>query len=98
MAAFPPPVAPVNDRDRFNAKLFVSYGKIFVYQKDRIESFLLGHDVDLWDIVVDGYIHPVDASGNKVERRVMMEQQKKDYKNHHKARTIFVERYFRLWV
>lgn len=35
-------------------------------------------------MVVDGYIHPVDASGNKFERRVMTGQQKKDYKNHHK--------------
>lgn len=41
-------------------------------------------------MVVNGYIHRVDASGNKVETRVMIDQQKKDYKNHHKARTILL--------
>lgn len=41
-------------------------------------------------MVVDGYIHPVDSSGNKVERRVIMKQLKKDYKIHHKVRTILL--------
>lgn len=41
-------------------------------------------------MVVDGYINPVDASVNKVERRVMTEQHKRDSKNHHKARTILL--------
>lgn len=50
------------------------YGDRFDYLKDRIESFFLGHDVDLWDVVVNGYIHSVGASGNKVERRVMIDQ------------------------
>lgn len=55
-----------------------------------IESLFLGHDVDLWDMVVDGHIHSVDASGDKIEGRVMTDQEKKDYKNHHKARTILL--------
>ncbi|XP_050897860.1 uncharacterized protein LOC127104736 [Lathyrus oleraceus] len=49
-----------------------------------------GNKSNLWDMVVDGYINPVDASVNKVERRVMTEQQKRDYKNHHKDRTILL--------
>lgn len=89
MVSLPPPVAHVNDRDHYNAKPHVFYGDIFDYWKDRIESFFLGHGVDLWDMVVYGYIHPVYASGNKVQRRVMTEQQKKYYKNH-KARTILL--------
>lgn len=41
-------------------------------------------------MVVDGHIHPVDGSGNKVERRMITAQQEKDYKNYHKARTILL--------
>lgn len=41
-------------------------------------------------MVVDSYVHSVDASYNKVERRVMTDQQKKDYKNHHKEVTILL--------
>lgn len=41
-------------------------------------------------MVVDGYIHPVYASGNNIERRVMTKQQKKDYKSNHKARTMLL--------
>lgn len=46
--------------------------------------------MDLWDMVVYGHIHPVDGSGNKLERRLMTDQQKKYYKNHHKAITILL--------
>lgn len=41
-------------------------------------------------MVVDGHIHHIYASGNKIERRVMTKQQKKDYKNHHEARIILL--------
>ena len=41
-------------------------------------------------MVVDGYTHPVDAAGKKIARSSMSDQQKKDYKNHHKARTILL--------
>ena len=42
----------------------------------------------MWDLVVDGYSPPVDRSGNKIERKTMTDSQKKEFKNHHKARTI----------
>ena len=32
----------------------------FDYWKDRIKSFFLEYDVDLWDMVMNGYIHHVD--------------------------------------
>ena len=65
-------------------------GEDFEYWKDRLESFFLGHDSDLWDIVLDGYKHPIDSEGNKVDRKNMDRQQKADFKNHHRARNIFL--------
>lgn len=91
MVALLPPAALVNDRDHYNAKPPIYDGDRFDYWKNRIECFFLGHSVDLWDMVFDGYTHPIDASGNKIERRMMMEQQKKHYKNNHKARTILLK-------
>ena len=84
--------APVtnNEKDHYSVKPPVFDGDKFDYWKDRIESFFLGYDVDLWDLVVDGYNHPVDVAGNKVARSAMTDQQKKDYKNNHKARTILL--------
>ena len=90
MVTLPPPTSQTNDRDYYNVKPLVFYGDRLDYWRDRIESFFLNHDVDLWDIVVYGYIHSMDASGNNVERRVMTNEQKKDYQNHHKARTILL--------
>lgn len=52
-------------------------------------SFLVTN-VDLWDLVVDGYIHLVNAEGNLLSRSDMSDQQKKDFKNHHKAITILL--------
>ncbi|CAI8615440.1 unnamed protein product [Vicia faba] len=78
------------DRDRFSGKPPVFDGENFDYWKDRIESFFLAHDVDLWDMVTDGYTHPVNASGQKIDRKTMSDQQKRDFKNHHKARTILL--------
>lgn len=51
MAANPHP-SVVNDRDNYDVKSLVFYGEIFGYWKDRIRSFFLGHDVDIWDMVV----------------------------------------------
>lgn len=61
MAGVPPPVALVanNAKDHYSAKPPVVYGKND-YLKDIIESLFLGHDVDLWDMVFDGDIHPID--------------------------------------
>ena len=55
-------------------------GEDFSYWKDRRESFISGYDPDLWDVVSDGYKHPVDAKGNKIDRKSMEKQQKIDYK------------------
>lgn len=41
-------------------------------------------------MVIDGYTHPIDANGTNLERRKMNEKQKKDYKNHHRSRTILL--------
>lgn len=65
-------------------------GEKFDYWKYRIESFLLGYDADLWDLVIDGYTHPSNDEGKKFERKSMNEVQKKEFKNHHKARTILL--------
>lgn len=83
-------VAQTNDKYHYNAKPLVFYEGRFDYWNDKINIFFLGQDFDLWDLVVDGYEHPIYASGTKVERRVMTYQQKKDYKNHHKVRTVFL--------
>src|ERR1044072_2937127 len=72
----------------YSAKPPIFDGEKFGYWKDRIESFFLGFDVDLWDIVVEGYEHPKDTEGKIVSRSQMTEAQKKKFQNHHKARTI----------
>ena len=41
-------------------------------------------------MVIDGYTHPVDESGQKIDRKRMSDQQKRDFRNHHKARTILL--------
>ena len=78
-----------NDKS-YNVKPPIFDGEKFEYWKDRLESFFLVHDVDLWDMVFDGYVPPTDATGKEIARRAMTDQQKKDYKNHHKARTILL--------
>src|SRR3954468_4193870 len=65
-------------------------GKNFEYWKDRFESYFLGLDDDLWDLLVDGYKHPVNASGVNMSRQEMSDDQKKQFKNHHKSRTILL--------
>ena len=53
-------------------------GENFNYWKDMIKSFFLAYDSDLWDMVTDGYTHPVDGSGQKIDRKMMSDQQKCD--------------------
>src|SRR3954464_11021306 len=65
-------------------------GENFEYWKDRLESYFLGLDGDLRDLFVDGYKHPVNASGTKISRQEMSDDQKKQFKNHHKSRTILL--------
>ena len=79
-----------NERDSYSAKPSIFDGEKFDYWKDRIESYFLGFNLDLWDLVVDGYSHPVDSTGKKIARSDFSEAQKKTYKNHHRARTILL--------
>lgn len=72
-----------NDKDHYSVKPLIFDGEKFDYWKDRIKSFFLGYDADLWDMVMDGYTHHVYSNGVKLERNKMDEQQKKDNKNHH---------------
>ena len=78
------------DKDKISGRPPMFDGENFDYWKDLIESFFLAHDGDLWDMVTDGYTHPVGENGQKIERRNMTDQQKKEFKNHHKARTILL--------
>src|SRR3954467_7525497 len=62
-------------------------GENFEYWKDRLESYFLCQDGDLWDLVLDGYRHRVNARGLKMSRQEMSDDQKKQFKNHLKSRT-----------
>ena len=73
-----------------NTKPIVFDGEDFNYWKDRLESFFIGYDPDLWDMVLDGYTHPIVKEGNKIDRKSMDKQQKTDFKNPHKARNIML--------
>ena len=55
-----------------------------------IRSFFLAYDSDLWDVVTDGYMHPVYESGQKIDRKRMTDHQRQDFRNHHKAITILL--------
>lgn len=76
-----------NEKDHYYAKPMIFGGEKFNYQKDKIESLFLGYDADLCDMVMNGYTHPVDSNGVKLERNKMDEQQNK---NHHKSKTILL--------
>ena len=73
-------MAQTNERDSYNAKPHVFDGEKFDYWKDRIESFFLGYDADLWDIVTDGYKPPVTNAGVEVPRSKMSDDQKREFK------------------
>src|SRR5580765_387532 len=79
-----------NKDNTYSAKPPIFDGEKFEYWKDRIESLFLGFDVDLWDIVIEGYEHPKDAEGKAISRSQMTEAQKKTFKDHRKARTILL--------
>src|SRR4051812_20187148 len=66
-------------------------GENFEYWKDKLESYFLGLDGELWDLVMDGYKHPVKASGVRLTRQEMNDDQKKLFKNHHKCRTVLLD-------
>src|ERR1044072_344441 len=79
-----------NKYNTYSAKPPIFDGEKFDYWKDRIESFFLGFDMDLWDLVIEGYQHPKDVEGKAISRSQMTEPQKKAFKNHHQARTILL--------
>src|ERR1044072_741337 len=79
-----------NKDNHYSAKPPIFDGEKFDYWKDRIESFFLGYDVDLWDLVIEGYEQPKDAEGKIVPRSQKTDAQKLMFKNHHKARTILL--------
>src|ERR1044072_9234088 len=74
----------------YNAKPLVFDGEKFDYWKDKIKSFFLGFDFELWELVTEGYEEPKDAEGNAIPLSQMTEPQKKTFKNHHWARTILL--------
>ena len=41
-------------------------------------------------MVTDGYTHLVDGHGQKIDRKRMYDQQKCDFRNHNKAKTILL--------
>src|ERR1044072_852448 len=79
-----------NKDNHYSAKPPIFDGERFDYWKDRIESFFLGYDVDLWDLVIEGYKQPKDTEGKIIPRSQKTEAQKKMFKNHHQARTILL--------
>lgn len=78
------------EKDRISTKPPMFDEENFDYWKDRIESFFLGYDADLGDLVFDGYTHPTDDEGKKIDIKSMTEAQEKVFRNHHKARTILL--------
>lgn len=63
-----------NDKYHYSAKPPIFNGEKFYYWKDRIKSLFIGFDVDLWDMVLDGYTHPTNAYVTKLERSKINEQ------------------------
>ena len=78
-----------DDKYRISGRPRMFDGENFDYWKDIIESFFLALDTDLWDMVTDGYTHPSDENGQKIDRKKISDQQKKEFRNHHKARISF---------
>src|SRR5580765_1771071 len=78
-----------NKGNSYSAKPPIFDGERFDYWKDRIKSFFLGFDMELWEYVTDGYVAPVE---NEVAIPLsrMTEDQKKQFRNHHKAKTILL--------
>src|SRR3954464_8994299 len=46
-------------------------GEKFEYWKDKLESYFLGLDADLWDLLLDGYKHPLKPIGVRLTRSEM---------------------------
>src|ERR1044072_106045 len=74
----------------YNDKPPVFDGEKFDYWKDKIKSFFLGFDFELWELVTEGYEEPKNAEGNAIPLSQMTDLQKKNFKNHYRARTILL--------
>src|ERR1044072_4357194 len=72
-----------NKDNNYSAKPPIFDGEKFDYWKDRIKSFFLGFDIDLYE-------QPKDIEGKIMLRSQMIEDQKKLFKDHHNARTILL--------
>jgi len=70
-----------NKGNSYSAKPPIFDGERFDYWKDRIKSFFLGFDMELWEYVTDGYVAPLE---NEVAIPLsrMTEDQKKQFRNH----------------
>lgn len=79
-----------NDKDHYSIKPPIFDIEKFDYWKDKIKSFFIGCDIDLWDMIIDGYTHHIDANSTKLEIRKMNEHKKKDHKNYHRSETILL--------
>lgn len=63
-----------NDTYHYTTKPLLFDGDKFCYWKDKIKNFFLGYDAYLWDMDIDGYTHPLDTNGAKLERSKMNDQ------------------------
>src|SRR3954470_24475406 len=95
MGGTPTPTSTSGSAEQYNGNGINGYtrppvfdGENFEYWKDKLESYFLSLDGDLWDLLVDGYKHHVKACGVKLPRQEISDDQKKQFKNHHKCRTI----------
>ena len=65
-------------------------GDNFYFWRDKLESYFLSFDEDIWEMVLNGYTHPTNEEGSKIARNDMNKLQLKDFQNHHKERTILL--------
>ena len=66
-------------------------GDNFYFWRDKLESYFLSFDEDIWEVMLNGYTHPTNEEGSKIARKDMNKLQLKDFQNHHKARTILLD-------
>ena len=54
----------------------------FYFWKDKLESYFLGFNEDLLEMILNEYTHPTNEVGSKIGRKDMNELQLKDFQNH----------------
>ncbi|XP_050914681.1 uncharacterized protein LOC127129571 [Lathyrus oleraceus] len=80
-------MANTNEKDSYNTKPPVFDGEKIDYWKDRFESFFLGYNVDLWDIVINGYEPPISAIENTDVRLRQLSKESRLSDNSFEVRT-----------